>query len=285
MKTSLSREAKAKHVRRSGVTPFGYALICATIIIPFSAARGHADDDPDAFSMEPSGEAPANPSVIGGRRPQNPLDWPASFKLKYGGLVCTATAIGPTVVITAAHCVPNRRRGSLSVNGVTVRVTCEHHPEYANNSLYDIALCSSTTPIQLPQIPGGVPSQFESLQIDTLPSEGTEVTIQGYGCRLAGGHVGILYIGDATISDVPGSQPYFITEGAAVCGGDSGGAVFPRNDGPHRAVLGINAQGDLEDTSFITAIGDPLVSTFIKGWAARTSSNICGLSGGNNCHE
>lgn len=262
------------------------SLVAGVIGVELSLAScAYGQDESSAFLIEPGGEPPAGAQVIGGRRPQSPLDWPASFKLKYGGGLCTATVIGPRTIITAAHCVPDNGVGELTTAAGRVSVVCHHHPRYAGRRSYDVALCSAASVIELPSVQGGDPSRYERLDLSGPPIPKTAaVVIQGYGCLLAGGHVGEFYIGDANVSQTAGALPYFVTKGAAVCSGDSGGGVFPSVAGEHRAIVGVNARGDLAQTSYITALSDPKVRNFIRDSADQF--DICGVNRqSDDCHE
>src|SRR5262249_10512186 len=155
-------------------------------------------------------------------------DWPATFIFKNpvdGGL-CTSTAIGPRVILTAAHCIPDGAQGEIEADSKDINVTCNRHPRYPENAAADFSLCLAADALAKPE--GG----FEKISNDkTLIAIGDKLLLLGYGCIAANEQertFGVLYQGEASVEALPSEQKAFIRTkgGAAVCFGDSGGGVF-----------------------------------------------------------
>lgn len=271
-------------------------LIVAVFFLCSAAPASASEDSWDDFKLVPSTTSGAQPSIIGGRKPVDPMEWPATFKLQIGTEICTATAIGPQAIITAAHCVPNHSKGRVDIGAVgadgeriELSVECEWIDAYLKPSnRYDVALCFVLSEMSLPNIPGTVPSLFESLALtDYSPKVDDRVLLQGYGCRVLGGSpTSILYIGEATIS-VATAKPTIVTRnGAAVCDGDSGGAATVSTSEGRRWVVALNRARLPRGKSSLVYLGNAKIASFIHSWAERKGTEICGVTPNMaGCHE
>jgi hypothetical protein len=105
--------------------------------------------------------------------------------------------------------------------------------------------------------------RFESIALHHLYPQSTSVVMSGYGCtnwHMANGAPaadkadGSLRIGDARLSSVPDGAPPFgtyyavvahLSDGPALCPGDSGGPLFSNIDAAHadgsRLIIGVNS--------------------------------------------
>lgn len=186
--------------------------------------------------------------IVGGH-PANLNDFGAALSYKGAANDCTATIIGPETVIIAAHCVRNGAVGLISLPSGGYPATCKRSPDF-DGSHYDVALCSTTTPIVL--LNGAT---YERISIDpALPTIPGKLLLQGLGCRAVGasGKTSYLSEGDANITN-PGDLYGEITTigGVAVCSGDSGGPAYLKSqDGKSRVMVGINmlSHPDLSST-------------------------------------
>jgi len=250
------------------------ALLMSTILLG-TVSAGQAED----FEMLPSATlepAGTEPQVIGGVR-ADPAQWPATlvFRTSAGG--CTATVIGKRAVLTAAHCVTNGATGKIKLApDKEVALKCSHHPGYPNDISVDYALCSAGA--DLPDVTEG----FE--RIGTIaPKSGDSIVLIGYGCIRKGGvdHTfGQLWWGSATVATVSNSSSYFVTKGAAVCYGDSGGAAYSVANGGNRVIVGVNSRGDISTYSSISTTRTNGFVDWAKGWSRDNSAPICGIEGG-----
>lgn len=193
---------------------------------------------------------------------------------------CTATLVGPHVLLTAAHCLdaklPGTRghaqdatvTGTVSVNGLPLHLKgCEMNIEYARASLPADNTPRTSEDYGLCEIKETVTNLlFESLFKGASSRKGDAILMAGYGCvniRVSSGEItfddggGILRIGEARIeatsvwnsSDAVGVyiRTRTMRSEPILCPGDSGGPVFlqaapARQDGPQRRVMAVNSK-------------------------------------------
>lgn len=238
---------------------------------------------------QPEVAGPGSPQIDGGDK-QKPDNWPATLKYYLGDdFACTATVVGETAVITAAHCLDEQTKATIKLaDGTSISLNCEAHPSFNSTSLtFDVAMCLITQ-----KLPSSLP--FESVNLDAqdlVPKR--SLFLLGYGCRdvTTQAKSGQLYGGLSSIGVLP-SHPgdHIKTKGGVViCPGDSGGAAYALADagqpfGP-RSIIGLNS-GYWAHVR-VSAI-EPLsaAAEFIRSWAKRNKIMICGVdSGAKRCHD
>lgn len=226
-----------------------------------------------------------------------PSDWPASAVAKS----CTATLIGPQVLLTAAHCVGNgstvtvRNAGLPDFTGV-----CTRHSKWSLQNLSpDVALC-----LMAPMARTGL--FFESIQLDsTHVASGKRLILGGYGCtdldKQEDEIPPLFRIGPAVVAIAPGGSatwPQWLTTQPAktgslsfACPGDSGGAAYRIPAAGIRGVVGvISAVNDDKlaadyKATYIAALASNEIRNFIQKWVADTATKtvdnkpvrICGV--------
>lgn len=238
----------------------------------------------EAVGAEPFELQPPDPAgggtgaVINGAEVTDPSEWPATFIFRGLEGSCTATAVGPQVILTAAHCIEDEQTGAVRVNGAPLSVKCFHHPEWATgNSTTDFALCLTQAEIT------GIAYEVVSTAI-AFPRREDQVILLGYGCTQAGGHdgsFGKLFKGSATVIRTPTGADVdtVVRGGAAVCFGDSGGAAYFNltPTGNRRALIGVNSRGDVSRFSFLSSTASSLFVDWAFEWSKSRGVQICGL--------
>jgi secreted trypsin-like serine protease len=137
-----------------------------------------------------AGHAPerAHRSVIGGT-PADPAQFPYSVAIfRKGHMHCSGAVIGPTKVLTAAHCLlgfnlanfqvivgrPDLRNASA---GLTVGVTGGHaHPDFEQTALHDVGVLTLAEPVTVAPVALPTPDIGAAT---TVP--GSQLQVSGYG--------------------------------------------------------------------------------------------------------
>lgn len=231
----------------------------------------------------------ASAEIIGGTK-QDPALWPATLVFTSAtGERCTATAIGPRVLLTAGHCV--RSVASGAIRGAGTKIACEPHENYSSGVFYDMALCLASADIGLP---GGAP--YERIDIGLPAAAREQLMLLGYGCTSLGGTSGVLYGGGGQVrTPATAEAPYFVTSGgAALCSGDSGGGAYRVLGAVSRQIVGVASamEGGGAASNFVS-LADSEIAGFIRSWRERATdaasgkpikAEICGIDPIYSCH-
>ncbi|MBI3196135.1 MAG: trypsin-like serine protease [Rhodospirillales bacterium] len=238
--------------------------------------------------------------------------WQATLLSTNNG--CTATAVGPFAILTAAHCLKYGLSITIEVNGIERFATCEIATDYSadydikgketdanwNKTSADYALCAIDD--------GGAglkPDKFETINISPILATNQSVRLIGYGCD--GGTIlsqggGTLRTATAVVHSLPTGNNNYIQLRAAnaqnnaiLCPGDSGGTAFwpVVIAGGSRRIVGVNSRtGVLSDkktlsgTSFVSSMSSPAAVTFLTTWAKQHKVEVCGVTpSASNCRK
>lgn len=218
--------------------------------------------------------APSYPVLIGGA-PADRKDWPASFTTSQGNSRCTGTMIGPQVLQLAAHCVGNGKTASITKDGVVYKSTCSHSPDYKTDPTADYALCKMEKEVDLPL--------YESIhQSDKSVKVGDKILLAGMGCVNQGGGGGnddVFRVGETSVVGIPTRDNDIVTKGnVALCFGDSGGSAFWKDEKGIYKVIGINSRGDIQTTSYLSAVFTKPAKDFYLDFSVKNNVKICGYS-------
>lgn len=225
--------------------------------------------------------------------------WPASLYGTYGANeTCSATLIGPRVILTAAHCVGDGHQASVTrLVGPGGTGTCTHASAYKTDDSADYALCLMTSDI--------VAVLYETVSIDAKRLEsGLQLIGTGYGCTDINNqqlvpnlqtHYLDFRIGPFWVDILPApgtAQGNYIStrsdrRSAFVCPGDSGSAAFisggvDHNGNDRRGVVAINVQVHTDTlVSDISSVSTPTAIAFFRSWMTANSAQhptICGIN-------
>jgi len=213
------------------------------------------------------------PTLINGK-PVAAGTWEEVVYIRSSGGSCTATVVGPRVIITAAHCATTGSSVTFNHSGKKYTAKMTRSSLYPGKD-HDVSLGLLTEDIvsAKPKTIGGI------------ASKGLGITLLGYGCINeggGGGNDGILRIGESVITgfsgyDIVSSSP---PSGAALCFGDSGGPAFIADKGEDGAVLiGINSKGNISDTNYNTRLDSTESQSFLRTFATNNRVDICGING------
>lgn len=168
-------------------------------------------------------------------------DYPAVVALVHRGQqqFCTGTLIAPTIVVTAAHCLPPNLAVALQdisvFFGPRIGEAGEFiavadalaHPDWVLEALpNDIGM------IELAEPASALPMLVPSQPFDVSAPVGTQVTVVGYGrTHFQDTSPRLKRLGITVVEDIDESLIYLDGAPSYTCNGDSGGPLFAVEDG------------------------------------------------------
>jgi len=217
--------------------------------------------------------AESKSNLIGGTADLN-KEYPEVVYISNYFSACSATLIGPRVLLTAAHCMADGTWIYSKHQNLPFRGQCHHATDGV-----DFALCMLTDDLDVAYA-----------SVSDVPVElGQSIVLTGYGCTIkggGGGNDGILRTGNATVEELPSNdfkhvvlKGEFYTRGdVALCSGDSGGPAFHSKEKPHQLV-GVNSRGDLKEWSLMVPMFTESNRRVIENFAATHNVEVCGING------
>ena len=210
--------------------------------------------------------------------------FPEVVWIRSGKYVCTASIVGPRVLLTAAHCTDS--------TGEVIPVSHSPNYEFTFKKEQYTAQCMSA-----PYYSGNVGDQDFSLckinkRIDVNyaiismkgPRIGEKIVLMGFGCLERGGGVdgndGKLRYGESIVTRKSSDDYYsFHAESKTVlCYGDSGAPAYKRIRGKTHYIYGVNSRSDLQSLSLLTATHHPDSIEFMRDFARTNKVKICGIN-------
>lgn len=237
-----------------------------------SEAQEYAQGGSQKFELW-IGSDDAREQIINGVAPAEPDKWRSIFLSLKGNAWCTAFAVGPRTLMTAAHCVPNDQKIVIKRPGKDDLVAeCKTPASFPSDVTADYALCILKTDISS--------GPFETLNRDRnrlVPD--SEVLLTGYGCTQFT-NPGQQTFSTGQVKFVSSAEGnYALMVGAAsVCFGDSGGPAFiaSKDDLANRVLIGVNSQG-WEGSSSLISLVPSSVEIFFQAWSDN-GGTICGIT-------
>lgn len=217
-------------------------------------------------------------TLIGGRAAKDG-EYPEVVYISNGRSKCSATIVGPKVILTAAHCVADNgeiKPAEFVVSQTIYKAKCKQAPQYRDNTEdLDIAICKTDKKMNV---------AYASIS-KTGVSIGQEVVLMGYGCIReggGGGNDGILRVGKAKVTRLPsGSNNWYYTKDtSALCFGDSGGPSMLKDS---HTVIGVNSRGNIKDLSMLAAVYLSKAIKFFEEFARDNDVKVCGIN--KKCEE
>lgn len=200
-------------------------------------------------------------------------DWPTVVRIQTGNAGCTATIVGPKVLVTAAHCGTNGATSAFTLDGTRYEGKFQRSSLYPNQD-HDVAVIILNTAVPKDKV-----KIYAS--VGGTPVVGAKIWLLGYGCINAGGgggNDGKLRAGFATITSFSGYD-VVSSSGAALCFGDSGGPGMVDNNKDKPVVMTVNSKGDIRTTNYTTNLAKAESQTFLRKVATDSSLEICGING------
>lgn len=204
------------------------------------------------------------PTLIGGREAREG-ELPISVFIQN----CTASVVGPNVILTAGHCRSSGSDVSFIIGRTRHSGTCTRHPNFNNNSLdNDFTLCKVSPRINL--------RVFADLSPINVRN-GDQVTMQGFG----NDRLGTLQVGTAQIVQI-NNQDLITNSRVKLGGGDSGGGLFLGTPNLERGpfqLIGINSRVSRNgNNSFFNRINLQRTQDFFQDFARDERVAICGVN-------
>lgn len=194
---------------------------------------------------------------------------------------CTATVVGPRVLVTAAHCGTYGATSEFFYEGEKFSGTFEPSPLYAIDK-HDLAVVVLDTPLK-----GAKP-----FSIGGASKLGMSLQMLGYGCtskEMDRKTSGKLHSGMTEVTRISAFDYLLVSmtpTGALLCPGDSGGPSFVTVDGKQR-VIGVHSSVGTMESDEKALVAGPNMDTrtdheestaFFKDIAAYHKVEICGVT-------
>jgi hypothetical protein len=245
-------------------------------------------------SVEKLNQPGIGPELIGGKEAKS-AEWLASFYSAQPWSRCSATLIGPTTLLLAAHCVGNGQLAAIEFREKTLSGRCTHADEYQDGRgdlSADYALC------KLSEAAGGI--TYETVNRD--PNKlvlNNKLLLTGFGCTAlppkaggppSGGNDGKFRIGPARIAKIPGMDPKELNtittqDTVVVCPGDSGGGSYIQGVDGTRVLASVNSRTWFKNgESLLSSVTTQVAFKFFDKWlSANSDQKICGINFSAKC--
>ncbi len=215
------------------------------------------------------------PSLINGMPVNDPYYKEVVAIEAEDGDQCSATIVGPRVIVTAAHCVTEGGQVSFKFEGKAYNAETVRSPLYQTRD-HDVAVGVTTKAI----------ANALPFRIGKDPKVGSPLTLLGYGCIKTNsiGADGILRMGNAVLNQISAFRLTSATpSGAMLCPGDSGGPALAKI-GREDRIVGVNSAVGVEPSGLIKGpnhharLDSPEAIDFLNKVATDYGVDICGIN-------
>lgn len=211
-----------------------------------------------------------------------PSDYPEVVLISSSVGQCTASIIGPHVLVSAGHCALTGKSVEFTFKGKKMKamMTVSHLYDGVGAYLGDPGLDLSLGYIKT-KITG-----IDYASVGGSPAVGDSVTMLGYGCnrsykngsKTVYSYDDKLRVGKSEITDVNGYMLVLeMNNGAYTCMGDSGGPTYDVSTGK-RVLVGVHSLADLESMSFEASTSTSDAMSFFKTFISDHNVDICGVN-------
>lgn len=188
---------------------------------------------------------------------------------------CTASIVGPRVIMTAAHCRANNSSVTFTLKGARYSGKCYAHPQYSKGRWLnnDFTLCVMSADIETKIMASLAPVGM---------AIGDTIIMQGYGAGSAGRRLNLGKTKIVRIDDMDITTASSVKLG----GGDSGGGLLKDTAdlkaGPF-VVVGVNSRAATSgNQSYFNRVNLERTQVFFKDVANKQNVKICGIN--LDCH-
>jgi len=241
----------------------------------------------DTYNPTTDGPAPTEENIICWRTSEGEIfptlingqevdiaKWKYIVRIRVGNSGCSATVVGPRVVITAAHCGTTGAVASFAIGTKNFTGKIERSSLYPGRD-HDVSVIITDQEIAKADVDAFA-------VVGGSATVGTEYYLLGYGCTNSngsGGNDGKLRAGKSKMSGTSGYDMVSGGGGSALCFGDSGGPLNLTDDNTKPVLLGVASKGNIRDTNYHVRLDTQESKDFLRAMETKHNVKICGFGG------